>query len=419
MPEVTREILARSGGILLEDGDQSYYLDRYGRHALRLPRSAVSEIGPDRLSTFLDYDSRAEPEFRAHIHVLAGLFTSQKNVAALRLTLAALIVRYRVRVEVHFTDPAVLNDDLMDGIASLGQGLPDSKRLALSLSGPFRNPDERILEAIHRDNIHARVVHGWWPGCKEADYSQVREETLRAMSEYGIVSIAVWHVHGKNIDELEPLIERSLRANYYSGFSLSLHFQHPGWTEDEAGPPMSEVDRYIKLLGSAYESHPHYDVMFGPLNDLVTRCALGSWDCAGNVPSNISLLFKGDGSIGLCRQLPYAARLWATCEAVARYADGAELLESLTSFVRAELDWNKDDQCGGCEWRFICGGVDAAPDGASPAHAQMGKIISGYRKLFLEAFMLYRVRTGGIPVIPTESPAHDAGTLEPIHASGL
>jgi sulfatase maturation enzyme AslB (radical SAM superfamily) len=306
---------------------------------------------------------------------------------------------WRATVEVHFSDPLTVSEAFLDRVGALAQDLPDTKNLTLVLSGPFEVPDEAVMEALFRGNVQVRVVHGWWPGCAEEDYGRIRDEALRSLGQYGIIAPAYWYVHTYNISLMNNLLEHSLQANCYSGVAAPLHILHPGWAPSESCPPIPDMNQYINLIISIFTSYSHYDAVFAPLNEVAVQCSSGNWSESNGVPCDLQLVFRGDGAVRHYRQIPFLARRLCSCNDLLSQSDN-DILIKIMSEVRDGFDWGNDAYCGRCEWKNLCGGVDSDSSSGDGSSVQaMQDIVCGYRKLFFEVFMLYRLRMGGLATV--------------------
>jgi hypothetical protein len=158
------------------------------------------------------------------------------------------------------------------------------------------------------------------------------------------------------------------------------------------------ASEYCRLLVRAYTTHPHYDDVLSPLNELALLIRNGGWHPAFDVPLAIQLLVGEDGQLGLYRRAPAMAVAWKSTTEVISAAPEA-LRTSFFALASSVCRWGADTSCAECHWRYVCGGLDGASllgDGAPLAMSTMCE----HRRLFLEHFA--RLRVPDIVVTPPE-----------------
>ena len=383
--------LHETDGVVAEWDGHSVVLDRSCRRAGMLPGEG-SGTG-ERVAAFLAGASDQACNPRLQVDVLAEAMLESVDEEAIRRVVLAFAPRWKTTVVVHFPSPSDVDEAFVRRAASLVRGAAGRRAPWLILSGPFAVPDETTMEALFQERAEVRVAHGWWGGCAEPDYTRVHAEALRALGRYGLIAPADWYVHLLNAQAVSAAIASCLRSNYYSGFSVRLHMQHPSWTPAREAPPLPDAQTYVELLVGLYEAHPHYDALFAPLNEIALGCAEGNWDAANSVAGRLHFLFRGDGAIRCYRQVPFLARKLAPCEGLLGLLD-EEVVRSLVAVCRDAFDWSKDAYCGKCQWRHVCGGVDFTDCRA------LQDAVCAYRKLFVEGFTLRRLQAGAIPIVP-------------------
>jgi len=333
------------------------------------------------------------------LSVLPDATTRPAELDAAQWLAFALAPHARIRLHVDSGSEATQVRALVAWMGGLRESISEPDRLQLQLAGPGLLLSEDEKATVFDKRIEVQVVHGWWPGCSEADYTTVHEESLRDLAGFGLITPALWYVHRENIEVIESLIGRSLLVNQSSGFSVPLQIQSPSALRLDPGL-LPSPNTYENLLVRIYETQPHHDKGLAPLNEIAAGCVDGAWDPSSESPTQIRLLLPGDGTIRCYRQLPAWSRVWQQTSSVAGLSERAAWDSLITTHLKS-YPWQTHDYCRPCALRYLCGGLDPgeATQLLPPVQTRdVRDLVCGHRRLFLEAFLVKRLRTGAIRV---------------------
>ena len=393
--ELTRMIADR-GGLLLEDGHSLVIFDRNATRYTRLRRDApldsTAEDSLRRVGEILKESPNGPPPrpLIVAVHVLISEDGSCGDVKAVTRVLKAFPDDF-LQLYLYRTSSA-LWEPLEEWIGTLRRWQPDPRRLLISVIGVFGTIEDVTKTFLFDNRVHLQAVNGWWPGCAVEDHTLVREEEARNLAEFGFESPALWNVHAGNVDHLPELVDSSLVANCYAGFSVLPFAQSPLYT-GLGGPGSVTSDEYLNLLVQLYEDHPRYDRLFAPLNELAGNCVVGGWDERKDQPTRIKLLFRSDDQARVYRQVPFLSHLWEASTTLEVTALG-QIRASLIELHRRVYSLIVHPLCASCEWRTLCGGVDHTwQERGEPAPAGLMAMVCDHRRLFLEAFVLQRCQS--------------------------
>jgi len=390
--EEVAQVVGQRGGLMLRDGDSLFVLDRHATRSARVPRDGVAGEDSGGSASRLDEVLGDPPPARPLI-VAAHLLVDEDGAVADPEAVMRVLESFasaNLQLTLHRSSPGRWGP-LMDWVGGLRRWQPEPRRLQISVAGAFEGVDPADCDLLFRNRVHLQSVHGWWPGCSPEDYTRVREDELRELAEFGFEVPAVWYVHGGNVAAMPELIDASLSANCYAGFSAIMLAQSP-LHDGDGGPGHAASSDYLDSLARLYEDYPHYDRLFAPLNELAEQCVIGGWDERDDRPTRIKLLFRGDGQARTFRQVPFLSQPWESTARLAGLNDD-EVRSSLINWHRRTYSLSVHPLCHSCRWRSLCGGVDSTwQERGEPAPDDLMAAICEHRRLFLEVFVLQRCR---------------------------
>ena len=133
----------------------------------------------------------------------------------------------------------------------------------------------------------------------------------------------------------------------------------------------------------------------------ILHCRAGHFVVAvadAEAPSRLRLLIRGNGWVECFRQTPSLSQRCMLIGSLRRVR-AEDIPAALSSLLCPEpgSPTGGDCDCGSCSWRFLCGGVDPPPPSGAPVRTlQLRSLVCSYRKLFLEAFVMQRLRLNAI-----------------------
>jgi hypothetical protein len=288
-----------------------------------------------------------------------------------------------IHLDQPFTDWSVIQSLTKSLLESSGR----AKEAYIELIAPFGEFREAEMEALFDLGVRIRFAAGWTKGCAPDQVPTVNTGVLRSLSELGFRTTIEWYVHAGNIQAFEQQIPNLLVDNHCSGFSLPLVSQNPYYRFGPGFPALPDALEYCQLLTRSYKQYPYYDDVFSPLTDLALLIRNGGWDSKLNTPTAIHLLLDREGRVGLFKQSAALAQAWTTVsEVITTRLD--TLRDRFLEFAGNAQQWEKIPYCRECEWRYICGGLDASSN-CSPPQNDLDTMC-GHRKLFLEHFATLR-----------------------------
>jgi len=387
--------LGHQGGILVEaPGGELLALDRFARRAVPIPAHLGSaEEASALLERFNELLSRAErevvdrsPSFTVHADV-EGIYDSAAVRTGILHLLTGLIPNGSVDLALYFSRPPEEWAPLARWLHHLLRQFDPLFR-HISLQGPFPALSEAVKEGFANLGLHLGVVTGWWKGCSPAGWARLDRDTLRDLARFGFRVLLVCYVHARNIQSVEAILNPALEANEHSGFALPLASCHPHYDFCPEAPALPDPTAYAELLVRTYRNYPHYDDVFFPITDLASLVGNGGWCGRLEVPARLHLLARPQMGVALFRQLPALARPWLGWEQLLA-TRREEIVAALLAFQRQQFAWEHNPFCGACRWRYVCGGLDAQPEGAPPAPGVF-EAVCVHRKAFLEVLSLER-----------------------------
>ena len=107
-----------------------------------------------------------------------------------------------------------------------------------------------------------------------------------------------------------------------------------------------------------------------------------------NIPASVNFILDAEGHVSLYKQSPALALVWTTVsEVIATPLD--TLRDRFLRFAGDAWQWEKVPYCRTCDWRYVCGGLDASANNCLASEDL--DTMCGHRKLFLEHFATLRV----------------------------
>jgi hypothetical protein len=363
-------------------------VDGHARWALALPGTLDSPEQAEQVAALIrtwvaragEADRQSPPGYTVHA-TLAAVYEATAVRRGLEQLLGALVPAGPTELMLHFSRPPA---DWLPVTRWLFRLVERHEQLAgrVWVRGPFGLLDGEVQEVFIGIGCRLGFVIGW--GDPAGDRSgRPWREALRALARFGFRVPAVCYIHAGNVREARRLIEEALEANEHSGFALPLVFHHPDYTFGPGQPPPPPAGAYAELLAHCYRDYPDYDDLFVPVADLAGLMGGPSWCGPHGVPARVQVLAGREGP-GVFRQIPALARPWLGWEGLAS-TDPGGLVARLLEFYRGQFAWEANPFCGGCGWRWLCGGQDAWPGGPAAPQAAL-EAGCAYRKLFLESF---------------------------------
>ena len=209
---------------------------------------------------------------------------------------------------------------------------------------------------------------------------------------FGFYVPIVWYVHAGNVDKMRESLLRSLARNYNAGFALPLISSSPFYEFSESQPALPSADDYATLLRDAYLTYPYYDLAFSPMREIAEAATNGNWDTQASVSARCQVLISRGAAAAVFHHVPALARKWLNLDEINRLSADT-ICASLLDFRRRELAVALNPYCGGCRWRYVCGGMDVSTE-LEHAERLYGRYFEANcyaRMLFLEMFIRLRL----------------------------
>lgn len=292
------------------------------------------------------------------------------------------------QIKISFKQSPADWNDVRSFATSLRAILGINSNLEILLVAPFVEVPETEMAALFNLGVRLRFAAGWTGGQTSDQPLLVNENTLKSLSEFGFRAAIEWYVHAQNMELFQQQIESLLVANFSSGFSLPLVSQNPFYRFGSGFPQLPDALEYCQLLSDCYRRFPYFDDMLFPLNDLMLLIKDGGYHSGWHLPATNFLSVNPEGGIGVFRHSPTLALPWKTVASVT--TTPAEVLKrDFSQFVNNSWRWEKLPYCRDCNWRYVCGGLDAMAADYLPS--QDLDTMCAYRKLFLDHFASIRV----------------------------
>ncbi len=383
-------LIQDGGGIVLDDSEgRVLALDRHARRYLQVPTqvrddAAMSELAAEVRHFFVDSDPgpRTSPvAVRVHIPI-EDVYSSRLLRDQLPFFLAGLRCVRSVELAFHFCEPPKDWAPLLRWLNTFVAERDEETQYRLSVTGPFPRLSEEVKEALSAYDVRLAYTVGWRPG--GSSHIAIDSDCLTDLAKHGFRVPLIGYVDAVNISELRAALGPVLTGNQYSGFSLPLVLQHPRYAFRPTDPAIPDEAAYCRLLHEVYNQFPHYDDVFHPIEELAGLLRDGGWSGGNETPTRLRVLISADG-IGVYQLIPALARHWRDWGTI---TDGGLVAEriwpELLQFHRRDCTWAQNPFCGTCNWRFVCGGLDARSGTRQPQTQPEGlSALCGGRKLFL------------------------------------
>jgi hypothetical protein len=254
----------------------------------------------------------------------------------------------------------------------------------LQFRGQLPEIEEETADQCVDADMSFYETAGWWTGCTPDQSTQLDTKRIRRNAALGLRLPVLWYVHQDNLPEVPDALQRSLEANYNAGFALLPVCLNPFAATGTPSPRLPNEEAFCDLLVESYQRFPHFDELFEPILDLAWNVRYGGWHRFFEVPRPVNVLLGKDRECRVFRQLPAAAQSW-TSVAKALAMSPEDAVDSLLEAAGNNADFADHPYCGGCEWKYVCGGMDRlATCDAMRADVDL---VCGYRKLFSEFFL--------------------------------
>jgi hypothetical protein len=334
-------------------------LIRLAAQSCSITTRGVRSLFLSRLRATLTFDkSRSRQSLFSTNRTLEDIYRSQPLRREVPRLLTAFAGAARLEFDVTFSTPPADWQPLLRWIGTLNptrEGLD----FVVRLTGPFPSLDDRLCQWMMALGLRLRFA----PQDAGTTGGQNDWSALRELAMFGFEIPYVGHVHANNLDAIAEEIVPALAANQYSGFSLPLVCARPGYRFDSENPALPTAEKYLGLIETAFDAHPHYDHHLEPVEELALAIRLGGWNRLDNIPARVNLLASAEG-VSTFRLVPGMARHWRSwelLESTASEAIGTELFES----YRVAYSLVSNSVCTACRWRRVCGGADAGPENPS------------------------------------------------------
>ena len=333
-------------------------------------------------------DSDQQQLIRLSIHLLREAIALDGVCRALATLAEFLGTAAKTKIVIHLNQPSADWSAIQSLAKSLRENPGRSKDAYVELIAPFGEFREAEMEALFDLGVRIRFAAGWIKGCPLDQVPPINLKVLRSLSELGFRTPIEWYVHAGNIEAFEEQIPNLLVDNFSSGFSLPLISRNPYYKFGPGFPSLPDAVKYCQLLTRSYKQYPYYDDIFSPLTDLALLVGKGGWHSKLNIPASVNFILDAEGHVSLYKQSPALALVWTTVsEVIATPLD--TLRDRFLRFAGDAWQWEKVPYCRTCDWRYVCGGLDASANNCLASEDL--DTMCGHRKLFLEHFATLRV----------------------------
>jgi hypothetical protein len=338
--------------VIHDSGDRHLLVDEYCRKAYGVTNQSSAPIDQNLINELLLVDNSDHKEFEQIISInveMADVYSSYQLRKGL-LLLTSKFKNSTIRLNVYFTNQP--NDWLpmfrwIDSFHEVGIA-EKSIKCSSSLTGPFESLEEDFCDysAVMRVQLNYAITQ---PGVLSRSSYRTH---MSAIAKQGARIVATYVVDANNIDYIYDSCDADLQANQYSGLSLPLSVELPGF----ANHRVPSQNSYRNLVSSIYDKFPHYDDVLYPICQVMENVKMSGWNRSLDLPRLVNLYASRDG-VSVYRLFPKASLFWLPWGAVID-SDSADYTNTLCEFVAKNYDINNNRHCRKCEWYRLCGGVD-------------------------------------------------------------
>ncbi len=235
------------------------------------------------------------------------------------------------------------------------------------------------------------VVNDQSPRFDESD-----GEVVASFTDFGFLMPVRFFVGANSLPSIEEDIPKALASNRSAGFSVPLVSESPFF--DVARDAVPAPAEYSNLLVRIYQSYPWFDGWLEPIAGLAMSFRSGgSFSRIDQTHFLLNFLIDQNGDIFKSRRIP---RFGVKLASIDEVSDAEP--DSIRDLVVARGLGSLNRACQPCEWRCLCGGVDAhnAHPNRRTDSANVEQVFLAtcqYRILFLEYF------AGRLPIINPDS----------------